>query len=57
MKSERKPFLLRLDSTLLAKLQRWATLDNRSLNGQIEHLLRQAVEDRTVTRRKDSRRD
>ncbi|MBL8821004.1 MAG: hypothetical protein JNJ77_00325 [Planctomycetia bacterium] len=39
----RKSFLLRLDPALLAALQRWAEQDLRSLNGQIEYLLRQAV--------------
>lgn len=39
----RKSFLLRMDPTLLAALQQWAEQDLRSLNGQIEYLLRQAV--------------
>lgn len=39
----RKSFLLRMDPALLAALQRWAEQDLRSLNGQIEYLLRQAV--------------
>jgi hypothetical protein len=41
--SDRKPFLLRLDPALLASLQRWANDDLRSLNGQIEFLLRDAL--------------
>ncbi len=41
----RKPFLLRVDPDLLATLQRWAADDLRSLNGQIEFLLRRAVEE------------
>lgn len=41
--AERKPFLLRLDPALLAALQRWADDDLRSLNGQIEFLLRRAL--------------
>lgn len=41
--AERKPFLLRTDPALLAALQRWADEDLRSLNGQIEYLLRQAL--------------
>jgi hypothetical protein len=41
--SERKPFLLRLDPELHAALQRWADDELRSLNGQIEFLLRQAL--------------
>jgi hypothetical protein len=39
----RKAFLLRIDETVLAKVQRWADEDLRSLNGQIEFLLRQAL--------------
>jgi len=41
--SERKPFLLRLDPQLLRALQRWAEADLRSLNAQIEFLLRDAL--------------
>jgi len=39
--AERKPFLLRLDPALFDALQRWAADDLRSLNAQIEFLLRQ----------------
>jgi len=39
----RKPFLLRIDSELLDALQRWADQELRSLNGQIEYVLRAAV--------------
>ncbi|HEY3286185.1 MAG TPA: hypothetical protein VGJ96_03585 [Gemmatimonadaceae bacterium] len=39
----RKPFLLRIDDQVLASIQRWATDDMRSLNGQIEFLLRDAL--------------
>jgi hypothetical protein len=41
--AERKPFLLRIDRRLLDALQRWANDDLRSLNGQIEFLLRRAL--------------
>ena len=40
---ERKPFLLRIDPTLLAAMQKWAGDDLRSLNGQIEFVLRDAL--------------
>ena len=43
--AERKPFLLRLDPALLEALQRWAADDLRSLNGQIEFLLRRALDE------------
>ena len=41
--SERKPFLLRIDRQLLEALQRWANDDLRSLNGQIEFVLRREL--------------
>jgi hypothetical protein len=41
--AERKPFLLRLEPTLHQALQRWADDELRSLNGQIEYLLREAL--------------
>ncbi len=41
--AERKPFLLRVDRELLDAVQRWAGDDMRSLNAQIEFLLRRAL--------------
>ena len=41
--AERKSFLLRIDPALMEKVQRWANDDLRSLNGQIEFLLRRAL--------------
>jgi len=41
--ADRKPFLLRVDRELLDAVQRWANDDLRSLNGQIEYLLRDAL--------------
>lgn len=43
--AERKTFLVRLDPALHQALQRWADADLRSLNAQIEFLLRQALTD------------
>ena len=43
--AERKPFLLRLPPETLAALQSWADDQLRSLNGQIEFLLRRSVID------------
>jgi hypothetical protein len=43
--ADRKPFLLRIDKTVLDALQRWADDDLRSLNGQIEFVLRRALSD------------
>ena len=42
--AERKPFLLRVDPALLEAVQRWANDDLRSLNAQIEFLLRRALQ-------------
>ena len=39
----RKPFLLRIESDVLDALQRWADEELRSLNGQIEYVLRGAL--------------
>ena len=41
--ADRKPFLLRVDPKVLEAVRRWADDDLRSLNGQIEHLLRTAL--------------
>jgi hypothetical protein len=41
---ERKPFLLRIDPTVLEAVQRWANDDLRSLNAQIEFVLRRAAQ-------------
>ena len=40
---ERKPFLLRIDPAVLDAVQRWANDDLRSLNAQIEFVLRDAL--------------
>ena len=41
---ERKPFLLRVDPAVLEALQKWAADDLRSLNAQIEYVLRDALQ-------------
>jgi hypothetical protein len=53
--AERKPFLLRIDRQVLEALQRWANDDLRSLNGQIEFVLRRALAEagRAVRGRQD----
>ena len=43
--AERKAFLLRLDPATHEALQRWADADFRSLNAQIEFLLRRALQE------------
>ena len=41
--AERKAFLLRIDPALWAELEAWAQDELRSVNGQIEYVLKQAV--------------
>ena len=41
--AQRKSFLLRLPPELMEELNRWAKDDLRSLNAQIEYLLREAL--------------
>jgi hypothetical protein len=40
---ERKSFLLRMDPALYRALESWAAQELRSLNGQIEYILKEAV--------------
>jgi len=41
--AEKKRFLLRLEPELYAALERWAADELRSVNGQIEFLLKEAA--------------
>jgi len=43
--AERKAFLLRIDPELYDALQRWASDELRSLNAQLEFLLRQSAKE------------
>jgi len=55
--AQRKAFLLRVDPALLEALQRWANDDLRSLNGQIEFLLRKALSESGRSRPEETPRD
>jgi hypothetical protein len=44
--AKRKAFPLRIDESLYEELRRWADAEFRSVNAQIEFLLRRAVEAR-----------
>ncbi len=44
--SGRKAFLLRIGQSLYREVETWAQEDFRSVNGQIEFLLREAVQRR-----------
>ncbi len=52
--ADRKSFLLRIDPAVLDAVQRWASDDLRSLNGQIEFLLRKALRDAGRSKPADS---
>jgi hypothetical protein len=47
--TEKKKFLLRIDSALWDDLQAWAAVELRSVNGQMEYVLKQAVAARRRT--------
>jgi hypothetical protein len=53
--ADRKAFLLRIEREVLEAVQRWADDDLRSLNGQIEFILRRALKD--AGREKDVARE
>jgi hypothetical protein len=46
MADERKAFLLRVDARLWRELEAWAAAELRSVNGQVEYILREAVQQR-----------
>jgi hypothetical protein len=51
---ERKAFLMRIDPALWAELEAWAQDELRSVNGQVEMILKQAVMKRKGGRGKAS---
>jgi hypothetical protein len=51
--AERKSFLMRIDPRLWDELEAWAADELRSVNGQIEYILRQAIERRRGARSDD----
>lgn len=42
-KEQKKPFVLRLNPEMMAALEKWSADEFRSLNGQIEYLLSEAL--------------
>jgi hypothetical protein len=44
--AQRKPFLLRIDPALWAEIEAWAQAELRSVNGQIEWVLKQSLDKR-----------
>ena len=53
---DKKAFLLRIDPALWAELERLAAADLRSVNAQIEFLLREALERRGLRTKVEARR-
>jgi len=51
---EKKSFLLRINQGLWKELEAWAQDELRSVNGQIEYLLKQAVNKRKRAAESDS---
>lgn len=44
--SAKKAFVLRLDPEMLKELERWAASEFRSINGQVEYILFEALKKR-----------
>jgi len=49
--AEKKPFLLRLNPEVWKELERWAADDFRSVNGQIEFILHEAIQQQRKKKR------
>jgi hypothetical protein len=54
---ERKSFLLRLPPELWKELERWAADELRSVNAQIEYVLRQSLAKHKRTQAEDKEQD
>ena len=54
--AERKAYLLRIDPRLWDDIERLASAELRSVNGQIEYLLREALEKRGAAAKKEPRK-
>lgn len=52
-KDGKKPILLRLSPTLWEEINKWAEDDFRSINGQIEYILTDAVKRKKKTKKSD----
>jgi hypothetical protein len=46
MAKEKKPFVLRLSPEMMSELEKWAADEFRSVNGQIEYVLSEAIKKR-----------
>ncbi|MEG0176513.1 PTS ascorbate transporter subunit IIC [Anaerorhabdus sp.] len=52
-KDGKKPILLRLSPSLWEEINRWAEDDFRSINGQIEYILTEAVKKKKKNKKED----
>ncbi|UII20212.1 Arc family DNA-binding protein [Fulvivirga ligni] len=43
--AKKKPFVLRLDPEMLAKVEKWAADEFRSTNGQLEWMINKALKE------------
>jgi hypothetical protein len=43
--AEKKPFVLRIDTETMKKVEKWASDEFRSVNGQIEWILNRALKE------------
>jgi hypothetical protein len=55
--AEKKAFVLRINPDMLKEIEAWAQQDFRSVNGQIEYLLSEALRKQRRSRKKDSNKD
>lgn len=51
MASEKKPFVLRISPEVLKELEKWSAEEFRSLNGQIEYILSDALKKRKKSKK------
>ncbi|HLO45396.1 MAG TPA: Arc family DNA-binding protein [Leadbetterella sp.] len=49
MAKDKKPFVLRLTPEMMNELEKWAADEFRSVNGQIEYVLSEALKKRKKT--------
>lgn len=53
--AEKKPFVLRIDSNLLKAVEKWASDEFRSTNGQLEWIISEAVKKAKRERKKTTK--
>jgi len=51
--AKKKPFVLRLDPEVLNKIEKWASDEFRSTNGQLEWIIDKALKDSGRTKKKE----